>query len=630
MYLPQRRAQTIVSLVVLVIASVVIFGWLTGNVSIVKLNKSFPPMQFNTALCFAILAIVNFIPKTSKFSYSRCILSLIVLIISLLTLLEYLFGLNFGIDHIISAKTLDHSLYPGRMSPNTAVCFLLLAIANILPRFKKNVLLLRGLFFGANLIVLTLAYISLFGYFFNISFYFSWGHITGMALHTSVCLLMLTLFRTSFKGVKSKAHIIGIILSSASFVIFFLVWPYTFDQDSKAIKNNVHKEISLVNINLEKKLDLEATAIDRLYKRLSTSSYSSKKAIIADMQAYEDDYPNIYFIYYIQDKQQKPIFLSNYDITQTQALDVLKECSSSKTLSKTKTICIKEENNKFNVVFKPNFSEKVMSEINRNHYPIEIYLEGHKIYSNLDPKKYYGMSYSFEFTGEKHWHIKVFFTDKQYEQLQKFFPTIFFLLGIIISLMIQGLFYFIGINFRKNKILIQKQIKLKKLSSIDSLTGCLNRHSFEKKLNAILSSGRNSDNDNIAILFIDLDNFKYINDKYGHEVGDLILKEVASRLINNLRENDLISRIGGDEFIAVLRNIDNEDMATDIIKRIITSFKEKIIISSEVQITQTISIGATLIDAKNNDINSDKLITKADMAMYKAKKSGKNQFNFSD
>ncbi|WP_192577360.1 GGDEF domain-containing protein [Francisella sp. LA112445] len=629
MYLPQRKAQTIVSLVVLVIACTVIFGWLTGNTSIVKLNNSFPPMQFNTAACFGILAIVNFIPKTSKFSYSRCILSLIVLIISLLTLSEYLFGLNFGIDHIISAKAIDHSLYPGRMSPNTAVCFLLLAIANILPRFKKNVLLFKGIFFGANLTVFLLAYIALLGYFFNISLYFSWGHITGMALHTSICFFILTLFRISFKGVKSKVHIIGIILSAVTFVIFFLFWLYTFDQDTKAIKSTVQREVSLLGANLEKKLNLETTAIDRLYKRLGTSSYSSREAIVADMQAYENDYPNIYFIYYIQDKQQEPIFLSNYNITQAQALDVLKECSSSKTLSKTKTICIREESNKFNVVFKPNLSEKVMSEINRDHYTLEIYLESHKIYSNLDPKKYYGMSYSFEFTGEKHWHIKVFFTDKEYEQLQKSFPTVLFLLGIVISLMVQGLFYFISINFRKNKILEQRQIKLKNLSSIDSLTGCLNRHSIDKKLKTILNDDSNQ-HENIAILFIDLDDFKHTNDKYGHEVGDLVLKEVSARLKLVLRDGDLISRIGGDEFVAVLRNIANKQTCIDIINRIIASFEDKIYISEEIQIQQTISVGVTQAQSKDNNIDSDKLITKADLAMYKAKKLGKNQFNFSD
>jgi diguanylate cyclase (GGDEF)-like protein len=239
------------------------------------------------------------------------------------------------------------------------------------------------------------------------------------------------------------------------------------------------------------------------------------------------------------------------------------------------------------------------------------------------------MSYSFEFTGEKHWHIKVFFTDKEYEQLQKSFPTVLFLLGIVISLMVQGLFYFISINFRKNKILEQRQIKLKNLSSIDSLTGCLNRHSIDKKLKTILNDDSNQ-HENIAILFIDLDDFKHTNDKYGHEVGDLVLKEVSARLKLVLRDGDLISRIGGDEFVAVLRNIANKQTCIDIINRIIASFEDKIYISEEIQIQQTISVGVTQAQSKDNNIDSDKLITKADLAMYKAKKLGKNQFNFSD
>ncbi|MED7820112.1 MULTISPECIES: GGDEF domain-containing protein [unclassified Francisella] len=628
MYLPQRKSHTISSLIVFILSCTVIFGWLTQNISVIKIAPNFPPMQFNTALCFGILAIVNFIPKTSKFSYSRCILSLVVLIISLLTLLEYLFGLNFSIDQITNTQTLDQSLYPGRMSPNTAVCFVLLAIANILPRFKKNILLFKGIFLSIQLIVFLLAYIALIGYFFDISFYFSWGYITGMAIHTATCFLLLTIFRVSFIITKSKTHTIGIILSATTFIVFFLFWLYTFDQDSNAIKNKIFREISLVNANLEKKLNLEATAIERLYKRLSTSSYSDRKAIRADMQAYENDYPNIYFIYYAKD-QNNPIFISNYDINKNQAIKVLKECDSNITSSKAKIICIREQNNKFNVVFKPNFSEEVMSEINPNKYNIEVYLENYKVYSNLNPKQYYGMVLSYNFSGEKNWHIKVFMTDKEFEQLQMTFPSVFFLLGIVISLMVQSLFYFISINYRKNKILEQKQIKLEKFNTIDSLTGCLNRHTIEKKLKTILNSNIDSDK-NIAILFIDLDNFKYINDKYGHKAGDLVLKETAYRFEKDIRKDDLVSRIGGDEFIIILRDINNKQEAIDIINRIFCSFREKISISKEIEITQALSIGATLISKEHKGISSDKLITKADLAMYNAKKSGRNNFSFSD
>lgn len=623
MYIPRRRANIVASSAVLVISSIVIYGWITNNISIIKISPTFPPMQFNTASCLFLLAVANLIPRKTKISFIRCIISMFVLILAFSTLMEYLLAVNLHIDNIIFHKDFDNSLYPGRMSPNTAVCFTLLAIANTFPRVKNNALLVKNLYSTLHGIVALITLTALFGYLLDISYYFSWGYITGMALHTSVCLLLLSLTKFSFQGIKYIGQRIGIVVSIITFTVFFLFWLYATYYDDEQVNNKVDKGLTLLHTNLERKLNLEYRAIDRLHKRLVSSSYSSIEAILADFQAYEDDYPSIYFIYY--NKNSEDLFLSNYKIDKSQALNILAKCDVADS-TKQKLICIQDKQSKFNVVFRPNFSSEFINQINNDKYNIEIYLEGEKIYSNLALTDNYTFKVSKTFNGAKNWKIIAFFTTEGYEDLQKLFPSLLFLFGVLISFMTQIFFHLLNINSRKNKILNINEQRLTKLSSTDSLTNCINRHTLIKQLSLMLKSDRVSDS-KFAVLFIDLDNFKYINDTYGHDAGDTILIEVVNRLKENLREEDLIARIGGDEFIAVLKNLDDKNTIINILDRTIESMEQEIKINSTQKIVQSISIGVT-IQNRNNKNDVDGIIKQADEAMYIAKNKGKNQYCF--
>lgn len=622
MYLPQRKSNIISSLIVIPIVVAVMFGWFTNNTSIIKLNPSFPPMQFNTALCLLLLALVNLVPKKSCIMYSRCIMSFIVVSIAIMTLLEYLLSINLHIDNFF-CQTFDNSLYPGRMAPNTAICFALLGIANIFPRIKVNTLLFKNLYATSLLTVVIITYIAILGYITDISYYFSWGHITGMALHTSICLLLLSATRFSFNGIKYSGQRLGVLVSSSIFTCFFMFWLYSIDYDDNNIRAQIDKNLTFMYTSLERKLDLEYSAIDRLYKRLKTDSYSSSNAIYADFQAYEDDYPSIYFIYF--EKASASLFLSNYNINKNQALEILSQCNKINKNSQ-KLVCIQEQNNRFNVVFKPNFSQKVIKQFNRGDYSIEIYLEGEKIYSNLDQNNQYNLKIAQEFYGEKNWKIIAFFTTTDYEEMQRFFPSVFFILGVLISFFTQVFFHLSNINLRKNKILKASEQKLRLLNEIDSLTNVLNRDTLMKKLSNKLAGTRKKDS-NLAVLFIDLDNFKYINDNYGHDIGDKILVETVAKLKNTLREDDLIARIGGDEFVVVLTNIDSKQTVETIVKRAIKEFEHKIDISNNLNFVQSISVGVTIYSS-NNLANAEELIKQADKAMYIAKNKGKNQHSY--
>lgn len=159
------------------------------------------------------------------------------------------------------------------------------------------------------------------------------------------------------------------------------------------------------------------------------------------------------------------------------------------------------------------------------------------------------------------------------------------------------------------------------LAYYDELTGLPNRNMFRQEL---YSSLLNKDIQSLAILFLDLDRFKIINDTKGHSVGDLILKKVAQKLEKIFQNEGLISRQGGDEFIVMLLNV-NRIKILDFCQRIINQFSSPIILDNE-EFYITVSIGISLYP--EDGVDEETLIKHADTAMYHAKDKGKNNFQF--
>lgn len=166
------------------------------------------------------------------------------------------------------------------------------------------------------------------------------------------------------------------------------------------------------------------------------------------------------------------------------------------------------------------------------------------------------------------------------------------------------------------------EAKIRHLANHDVLTGLPNRRLLEDRIGqALLAAKRNASR--VAIQFIDLDRFKIINDSLGHRIGDLLLQQVAERIRSGLREVDTVSRIGGDEFVLVLPDIQSEDGAAEIAKRIIESLAQPYLIDGHV-LTVTPSIGLSLYPAHGTDVET--LINRADAAMYQAKQIGGNNY----
>lgn len=171
---------------------------------------------------------------------------------------------------------------------------------------------------------------------------------------------------------------------------------------------------------------------------------------------------------------------------------------------------------------------------------------------------------------------------------------------------------------------VETQAQMEKLAFYDPLTGLENRRLFRDRLEQGLKHLRRSKKA-MALLFLDLDQFKRINDTLGHDAGDELLCTVAQRLRDCVREEDIVARLGGDEFTILLANINSPDDAGLVARKILRALLEPITLSTQ-EVTVSGSIGITV--APEDSMNASVLMRNADLAMYRAKDQGRNNFQY--
>jgi diguanylate cyclase (GGDEF)-like protein len=184
------------------------------------------------------------------------------------------------------------------------------------------------------------------------------------------------------------------------------------------------------------------------------------------------------------------------------------------------------------------------------------------------------------------------------------------------------------IDITANKL---AEYEIQQLAFFDTLTGLPNRRLLMERIKqAVASSARTANHG--ALLYLDLDNFKLINDTRGHAVGDVLLQQVAKRLTGSVREGDMVARLGGDEFLVVLENLGKNPneagvQAEAVAEKILTSLNAPYVLAG-VEHHNTPSIGLALIGSVR--ISAEELMKFADMAMYQSKASGRNTVRFYD
>jgi len=163
---------------------------------------------------------------------------------------------------------------------------------------------------------------------------------------------------------------------------------------------------------------------------------------------------------------------------------------------------------------------------------------------------------------------------------------------------------------------------IRRLAFHDALTGLPNRPLFNDRLMVAMSNA-DRNKKKVAVMLLDLDRFKQINDTLGHNIGDLLLKSVSKRLSDAIRKTDTVARMGGDEFLIIIPAISAIDYIETVAKKIIKAFHEPFLLEGHV-LTVTTSIGISIYP--DNGIDIDSLIKTADISMYEAKKAGRNNY----
>lgn len=195
--------------------------------------------------------------------------------------------------------------------------------------------------------------------------------------------------------------------------------------------------------------------------------------------------------------------------------------------------------------------------------------------------------------------------------------AVFYFLNIIAGL--SGIYFLIK-YFISEKNLYNKRLHY--LATYDSLTGLANRNLLRENLTKMIALAKRQKHI-VGFLFLDLDGFKNINDKYGHAAGDVVLRTVGERIKLLLREEDIVARIGGDEFAVAIANITDKEYIMKISQRIIDAVSKDY---TDIQKKDSIGISIGVACFPDEGIDVDELISNADSAMYYVKKNGKNNY----
>lgn len=287
--------------------------------------------------------------------------------------------------------------------------------------------------------------------------------------------------------------------------------------------------------------------------------------------------------------------------------------------------------NKFKIVFINNYMENIIKRSKNIVYGaciFEVFPKIDSIYFRnvFDSSVKKGKQYFFSSGIHKNVisdNLDINFKISRYITNNEIFLVIEFIDITSQSMRINQLKEYIDELFVLNEKLKEKEREIENLIYYDSLTGVRNRSFFYSFSEKLLSCAKRNDKI-LGLMFIDIDKFKLINDTYGHAVGDRVLIETANILTKCLRESDIVSRIGGDEFLILLSELDDY-YNYEIISERISLANSKVRIKEDLEIDISLSIGVSFYPKDGTTI--DELVLKADKAMYSVKRTGGNKYD---
>ncbi len=285
--------------IVLLLGLIVMIGWYGHNVALIQISLNFPPMQFNSALCFFLSGASLLLCQNSRLKISGW-LGILVFLVGCITLSQYIFHTNIGLDQLLmQAYIKKKSAFPGRMAPNTAICFIFSGLMLALNCFlkEKKWACYSALFL--NIVIGFLGLISILGYIFNIQAIYSWGNFTGMAVHTAVGFLLLSLasfsliFQNFIKYQAKDSYFLVILVGSMSLILFIISWQVLVSYQSGILKYVIERELVYGQSEMFHTLNEKFIAINRLFLRANQNKKNQSIIYENDVKNYFLDYQSL-------------------------------------------------------------------------------------------------------------------------------------------------------------------------------------------------------------------------------------------------------------------------------------------------------------------------------------------------
>lgn len=553
---------------IILISLSVIFGWITHTDFLIRYKPNTAAMVVNTALMFVFVnAILLFMHKANIKITIICLLFVIAVSISMLVenyLNVELIINNFFFDHYDKTGL----MFPGQMAVSTAVCFILISITLILITCRTNNTCIV-LAFGGGVIVMCFGILFISGYYLGEQYENTWGSLTPMALNTAICFvlqgcaLVCLVWNVSLKYKISIIRFLPVTIGVSIFItITILAIAIDHVQKLSNIDNKLPVATFIIGALMAIFMGLLARVTYYTYQ-LSKALREALALINATFEATADGVVAISLDKRVVNFNQKFIRMWSLSNTEVQKMNEDDLIKNMKAQVRDKKAF--------------NTTTQTWQEKSVTHARYELTLENGNIY---------------EVT---------------------IYPQ------ILSNEIVGNVWSFNDVTVRK-----QMEGKILHQATHDMLTDLPNKTLLLELIEHALIYAK-TNNTLLALFVIDLDHFADLNDLFGREKGDQILKTVAGKLNEIVQPGEILGRLGGDEFVLLVPSLKDKAITMHVVNRILNVFSKPFYISGNlVPVTSCIGIAIYPEDAAN----VESLLSSADVAMFRAKHDGRNSFQY--
>lgn len=637
-------------ILVLFLSITVLIGWHTQNYFFVQISPDFPPVQYNTALALFLLGLG--LLSVIQSPRLTVLLGILVFSIGAITLAEYIFYVNLGIDQLfMNATPLIRSSFPGRMTPNTALCLSLASVAlffNLkLPFLQEK----RVFALTLSAVILMLGFIALIGYVANLPTSYAWGSLTGMNILTAICFtavgagLLAFSLRYFIRDELLGRNILPVLVVLIGNVYFLQLWQaQVADQNHNIILKEKY-DAEEIKTNIDEKLKAYAAGFALMGKFMEFRNPISKSEWLFDAKLLLHEIKPMKAIAWKPETQNvKWEIGSNATSVTNQTQQMIQRCfdlARTNLYNSDILISIPAEQNieyfciirnasagqLIGLVDTQSFLTSILNNSKYDDYQISLNKEKAILVVHPVSEPVLSSDWTTTLRLEKintNLQMNVRPTEAVLKKNISIYPLMALITGPLLTILLAFALRFWMIAKQEKIDLVEAMQIIQHQANYDALTDLPNRILFKERLKLSLSQADRL-NTWVSLLSIDLDGFKLVNDQYGHDVGDELLKQTSQRLLHCIRQTDTATRLGGDEFAIILTNLHAKDEMELVSRKILGELSKPFVINN-ISISISGSIGIALYPSDTRDQKD--LIIKADQAMYMAKKSGKSKHCF--